>query len=399
MNHSLAKRVLLAFTGLLTLICVVGFASTQVKYKPWGVPEHRLEEYEQKLSQIRRRQALMEGSQQAPLPSAFVAEKKFDFGIVDPGTTNEHVFIIENRGEGPLALVASETSCQCTLSEVEETVVEPGESTRVTLRWNVGQEQRQHFRQFSLIETNDPRQPEISLAVSGTVRKRLGFDPPEFVANRVSPDDVASLRTVVYSQLFEDFEITNVESNLEGFAYGIDPVTPERIDEMKAKSALLLTVTLPAVNAGGSLRDELTVTIRSTGEAAEEMQEQIVLHVDVLPRIAFYGSQLDARYGLDLGVLTQGETGAQKLVVRVRGNLRATPIQVLEVEPSCLRATLEDYKPQEGLYRLTVAVAEDAKPIAFRADQAIGYIAVGNPHDAKLQKGIPVRGQVIPEIK
>lgn len=398
MNDPVAKRVFLLLTGFFTLICVVGFASTQIKYKPWGVPDHRLKDYEQIVAKLQQRQRLMEAPQEGPQPAIFLAETVHDFGVVDPGSSHEHVFVVENRGEAPLALVASETSCKCAFSQLEETIVAPGEATTITLTWNAGSQQREHFRQFAMIATNDPKQPEVSVAVTGVIRQRLGFHPPALVADRVVPDESAMLSTVISSQLYDDFEVTAVESNLEHFNYFIDPVLPEQIEAMKAKAAYRLTVTLPVISAGESVHDQLTVTVRPS-RAREEVQEEIALRVDVLPRIAFYGSGLDARDGLDLGVLTQGERGEQTLLVRVRGNLQSEPIQVLEVEPPCLRATLEGVNPQEGLYRLTIGVSEDTEPVAFRADRALGYVAVGNPRETRLQAGLPVRGQVIPEVK
>jgi hypothetical protein len=402
MNHSPAKRVLFALMATLLLIGVVGFAATQLSDSPGSVPSLQSDDHERKAQQLQRRAALMERPASGPHPAVFVEETEHDFKIVDPGTSNEHIFVIENRGQAPLVLVAGETSCKCTLSELEETVVEPGKATEITLTWSTGWKQREHYRQFALIETNDPKLPELSLAVSGTIRERIGFDPPQLTATRLAPDEAIELSTLVYSQLYEDFLIIDVRSNLPDLQFSVEPLLPAQVDALDAKSAYRLLVTLPPGEAGSALRDQLTVAIQPIAappQVPETVEEDLLLDAGILPRLAFLGGKLDARYGLDLGVLTQGETGKQKLIVRVRGKLQDVPLEVLEVEPACLQAELKAYKLKQGLYQLIVGVHPDAKPIAFRADQSVGFVVVGNRDEPKLHKKLPVRGQVIPEIE
>ena len=71
-----------------------------------------------------------------PEPRAVIRERIHQFGTLDPLTTGTHRFVIRNEGDAPLELSGGQTTCKCTLSEIQRRTVPPGESTEVKLTWN-----------------------------------------------------------------------------------------------------------------------------------------------------------------------------------------------------------------------------------------------------------------------
>ena len=70
-----------------------------------------------------------------PAPKVVVDQEEYDFGTMDYGSEMGHDFMFTNAGQAPLVLTAGPTSCRCTVSEVNDDKLLPGESFKVTVRW------------------------------------------------------------------------------------------------------------------------------------------------------------------------------------------------------------------------------------------------------------------------
>ena len=90
-----------------------------------------------------------------PMPRASCEFAQYDFGLMDPLTVGSHVFQIANNGTAALTIRGGQSSCKCTLSDLTEATIAPGETFSVTLTWNSGHASRQ-FQQSATILTNDP---------------------------------------------------------------------------------------------------------------------------------------------------------------------------------------------------------------------------------------------------
>ena len=66
-------------------------------------------------------------------PLAAIDETTFEFGSMEQGKSMTHEFVIFNRGTAPLKLEQGPTTCKCTLSELDNNVIEPGKAATVTL--------------------------------------------------------------------------------------------------------------------------------------------------------------------------------------------------------------------------------------------------------------------------
>ena len=102
------------------------------------------------------------------------------------GAEGEHEFVFKNVGDAPLVLTAGPTTCRCTVSEVNNNKLLPGESFKVKVHWK-GREVADDYRQTVQIYTNDPGRPTVELAVVGEVAVAVRADPSELVFSHAFP--------------------------------------------------------------------------------------------------------------------------------------------------------------------------------------------------------------------
>ena len=80
--------------------------------------------------------AHMEQLQQKNLPRAeVVGGEQHDFGSMLRNAKGSHDFTIKNTGDEPLDLEVRATTCKCTLGELDNSQLQPGESTTVHMTW------------------------------------------------------------------------------------------------------------------------------------------------------------------------------------------------------------------------------------------------------------------------
>lgn len=63
-------------------------------------------------------------------------ESVYDFGTIEQGAPQEHVFKFTNTGETDLIIVDAKSSCGCTVPEYPKTPVAPGESGELLVKFN-----------------------------------------------------------------------------------------------------------------------------------------------------------------------------------------------------------------------------------------------------------------------
>lgn len=69
-------------------------------------------------------------------PVITFAEKEFDFGTIDQGTPQEHVFKFTNTGDSDLVIVDAKSSCGCTVPEYPKTPIAPGAEGEMLVKFN-----------------------------------------------------------------------------------------------------------------------------------------------------------------------------------------------------------------------------------------------------------------------
>lgn len=63
-------------------------------------------------------------------------ESVFDFGTIEQGTPQEHIFKFTNTGNAPLVIVDAKSSCGCTVPEYTKAPVAPGATGELLVKFN-----------------------------------------------------------------------------------------------------------------------------------------------------------------------------------------------------------------------------------------------------------------------
>lgn len=69
-------------------------------------------------------------------PVMTFTESEFDFGTIDQGTPQEHVFTFTNDGDADLIIVDAKSSCGCTVPEFTKDPVAPGATGELLVKFN-----------------------------------------------------------------------------------------------------------------------------------------------------------------------------------------------------------------------------------------------------------------------
>jgi hypothetical protein len=69
-------------------------------------------------------------------PVMSFSETIYDFGTINQGEAQEHVFSFTNTGEADLVIVDAKSSCGCTVPQYPKTPIAPGESGEMLVKFN-----------------------------------------------------------------------------------------------------------------------------------------------------------------------------------------------------------------------------------------------------------------------
>lgn len=199
-----------------------------------------------------------------PYPKAVVEKPRYNFGSMAVGQTLSHHFILKNEGEAPLEVKKGATTCKCTLSEMKENLVAPGESVKIELTWTPKSPQ-EHFGQTATIWTNDPENQELKLQIEGTANNLIAFTgdhagSPHWSLPTMSTTDPVSFSGKIHTKYLDDFKILDIESSKPGLTSKFKPLTAEELSEADAKSGYSIEVTAnPDLFPLGGFNERLTV--------------------------------------------------------------------------------------------------------------------------------------------
>lgn len=111
-------------------------------------------------------------------PSITCLEPVFDFGRRNNTEDVYHNFLLENKGNAPLAISEVRSGCGCTRAELDRNTIPPGESatlfTQLTLRTIVGPKRTSIY-----LHTNDPSNLIFQCELTGTSFAELDLTPPD----------------------------------------------------------------------------------------------------------------------------------------------------------------------------------------------------------------------------
>jgi len=166
-----------------------------------------------------------------PLPEAVFEETYHHFGVLKHLTTSSHQFVVRNEGEGPLELKAGDTTCQCTVGELGENIVPPGESTVVELKWTI-KDPASWFEHTANIHTNDSSNEIVTLTIGGFVGNDLLIRPEgTWSMGNVGKSEGSQFEGWVLSELHPEMKLTAVDVTGDALSVDYEKLTTEEIEE------------------------------------------------------------------------------------------------------------------------------------------------------------------------
>lgn len=321
-------------------------------------------------------------------PRVVVDEPIYRFGVMAPYELKSHRFLVRNEGDAPLRLQKISTSCKCTLVQLPNEKILPGEERAVVLQWT-SRQSGDTFAQTAKIKTNDPENKILQLRVVGEVRNAIAVDPPMFYLPRARLDRETTATVIVSSQRWGDFTIDGVEPSLENLRWKITPALPADLNAVHAHCGWKIEITLPKDLDEGDFRHTLRLVVHKTPSggdrdqpAAESKQLEIPILGKVLRRIAVYGKKIDNQGTIQFGTVPTGKEHKLRFLVKVHDELPRLTLTDVQTTPEFLEVQLQPYSKDQGaqnLYQLEVLLPATAPECVHQAERA-GRIRLSFDH-------------------
>lgn len=199
---------------------------------------------------------LAEGENKSDAKIIVVGEPTHDFGVSSPGANGNHEFIIRNTGGEALTLTLGASTCKCTLGELGNEAVQPGEETTVKMEWTV-EGKESYFEQSAELRTNDPNRPAIRLVVKGLVIRDIEFDPKQVTFGDVTSSEEFEFGTTLYNYFDHPIEVIGVsfgskgmDENSETRFEEFDPSEEGGVHHSARQAFRITTTTQPGLRQG-----------------------------------------------------------------------------------------------------------------------------------------------------
>lgn len=323
---------------------------------------------------------------QEPVAKIAINSLEYDFGSMDPTEECSHSFVIRNVGEAPLQLVKGGTSCKCTVSDMPDQPVLPGKAVAVRISSKIHQKEG-FFSHSAKLISNDPTKREFDLTISGVIRTSLGCSPERVVLPDPAEAGPAP-QVLVYSQLWDRFKISHVESSIKDLKWRIADGDREALRGLKALSGYSLSLDLPPL-AKGRLTEWLQVTVQPPDKSSAPRVLTVDLFAKDIRRITVEGPNLQFGDTVRIGPLRKGEGAQSRLILKVADEHRHLRIEEIQTTPPYLHvsvAPLSVDKPDAGLYVILVEVPKDAPPGGYMGpDYAKMRIVTDHPFVPELK--------------
>lgn len=319
------------------------------------------------------------------------------FGTMERDSKLSHAFVFRNDGEAPLKLIKRDTSCKCTISNLRNNALAPGQSTEVVLEWTANTP-HSDMRQTAMIETNDPRRQFITLTIEGRITVSHKVEPDELVITNISANQPTSQEIAVYAFHQPQIKIQSATftepSTAEYFEFRSLPLPPERLGSTPdAKSGALGIVTIKPGLPLGDIQQTIRLTLDLPGNPTVDVpiSGRVTGDVEVLGV-----QQWNAETGvLHLGQVKRDEGKTTKrLFLVARGEQRdALAPKVVFADPDFLKIRFAEPIPmpdeQQTRYPFTVEVPAGA-PVVDHSGTVHGKlgridIETSDPRNKRIQ--------------
>lgn len=339
-------------------------------------------------------------SEKGPWPKAVVDQTEFEFGRMEVGEEMTHGFKIRNEGQAPLELAKGNTTCQCTISELENNLIPPGGEAVITLRWKPTT-QSDAFEKGAEIRTNDPNNKVFSLRVVGLVVPRLVLIPDATWEVRDVQENAPSMTAgFLISPVLSDLAIEKLEYDESRMDVKVLPADVDQISSMKGKSGLGFEVSVkPGMPVGAFSFPIRIFTNTQERQTDGSLSGQAVVNVTIAGRregpIRLIGpAYVPETSTVSLGSFSSVDGRSVKLTLLVRGapeeGLKFTAVKA---DPESLRLELQpEAKGAGNAKRYTLIVqAPPNGPRLTRRDV--------NPGEFRIQTNHPEAPEMILKVQ
>jgi hypothetical protein len=288
----------------------------------------------------------------------------FDFGKMDRHAEGEHVFVIRNDGNRPLTLEKGQTTCKCTMSEMKDGELQPGESIPIKLTWTAKTGDA-NFSQSAEIKTSDPRQPLVRLNVFGKIIDALRADRAQLTLGTLSASEDATRKFRLHAfrgenQLAVTQHEFTIPEHAAHFTADFRPLTPDELkEEVGAKSGVEVSIHVKSGLPLGAVRQ----TIRLTTNLEEASPLDVPIEGHIVGDIVLVGPAfvVSDKSIVNISDVTSAKGKTVNAFILVKGPHRdETKLTLKSVEPSdSLQATLGEVatdNPQVDRYPITITI-------------------------------------------
>lgn len=299
-------------------------------------------------------------SEQGPWPKAIFDETEYSFGSMQVGTEKEHEFIIRNEGDAELKLQAGQPTCKCTAFELSDTVVGPGDQTKLLVRW-IGKFKDQNFSHGGPVYTNDPANPEIRFSVGGLVDAAVDLLPEE-TWHMGGMSGETSLKTDGYiiSRVFEDLKVDNIECDSPFIQTTVEKISSDELTEFKAVAGFKVLVTATSDLPPGLLETKLRFKLNRVEELVSvDLRASKPGPIRLLPMPGVTFSE--ASNGLMMGQFpaSEGQKVSLLMLVNAEGMTEDLQLKTVDCNPSFASVSMEPMGSGSGetkRYKLTLEI-------------------------------------------
>ncbi len=319
-----------------------------------------------------------------------------DFGVMAPEEEGEHVFRIKNVGDAPLTLVIGASTCKCTIGELGDESLQPGEETEVKMSWTV-QTNESSFGQSAELRTNDPTNVAIRFEITGRVVRQVQLVPEEVTFGEVAAGEDIEFEVKVFNykdQLVKPGDVKFNDAAIDELAsIEVTPFEPSADDGVNeaAKQGFLVKAKIKPGLKQGPVNQNLMLSLlpvdgqvasddytadkpADDSQAADSNQSfayipvtgRIVGVLSLLPNTRMTGIS-GGGYIYNYGILKDDDDLTAKIFVSLKGSEHATTkLSIGEIEPAeNVEATLGDRieKEKMTLYRLQLRLKPGAKSV------------------------------------
>jgi hypothetical protein len=315
-------------------------------------------------------------------PKAAVAgSTEYDFKVGQRNSKMKHTFVIRNVGDEPLTLEKGETTCKCTLSELEDGEVPPGGSANVLLDWKLETEGTK-FRQSAMIRTNDPNNERISLSIFGTVVDLVKLEPSNLVITSapISEETAVTFLLLGYkteTMAVKSHEFVNKETD-EFFDLTFEEASVDVVKEHEnAKCGLVGTLTIKPGLPLGPINQTIHIVtdVEDVGTLDMSVAGSVVSDISILGTSKFHPKASV----LDLGTVDRNEGIQEKLRILVKGPYRGdVKFEIVERDPDDVLAAWVDEPKLVGgnavyMHTLNIEIAKDSRRISCLGTERSEY--------------------------